>query len=71
MEINDTTKSVYQACHWYGIAPYKIIRNKRNEIVDFKLKWQFCVVSIILVIFYIFSIEYALTNDTNAGYLLR
>lgn len=68
MEINDTTKGVYQACHWCGFAPYTIIRNKRNEIVDFKLKWQFCVFAVVLVIFFTFS---TLLNGNDSAQLLR
>lgn len=71
MEINDTTKSVYQACHFYGFAPYTIIRNKRNEIIDLKLGFWALVYSFVLVVFFCISVEYASINDPEGGYLVR
>lgn len=71
MEINDTTRSVYQACRWYGFVPYSLTRNKLNQIIDLKLSRPLCVYSILLVVFFCISIEYALFYDTYSGYSLR
>lgn len=59
MEINNTTIGVYRMCRLYGFAPYKIIKNKRDQIIVLKLNWPLCVYGILLMIFFILSIEYA------------
>lgn len=71
MELSDTTRSILICCRWYGLAPYTIKRNKRNEIIDLKLSWWSCVFSLALVIFFIISVEYASLTDPNEGYSLR
>lgn len=55
MEINETTQSVTFLCRLFGFAPYKIIRERMNQIVDFKLSYAMCCYSIALIIFLIVS----------------
>lgn len=49
MEINETTQSITFLCQIFGIAPYKIIRNGLNQIVDLKLSYAMCIYSIALI----------------------
>lgn len=71
MELSDTTRSILTCCRWYGLAPYTIKRNKRNEIIDLKLSLWSCVFSFVLVVFFIISVEYASMTDPDEGYSLR
>lgn len=72
MELNITTRSVYQTCSWFGFAPYTIKTNKRNQIIiDLQLNWWSSVYSIALVVFFCISIEYASLTDEPEGYSLR
>lgn len=36
MEISEATRSVYQICRWIGFAPYSIVKDANNEIIDLK-----------------------------------
>lgn len=71
MEINDTTSTVTGLCQLFGFAPYKIIRNKMNQIVDFKLSRAMCVYSTTIIIVFSISANYALLYDLNSGHSVR
>lgn len=50
MEISETTLALVRLCQFNGIAPYKIVRNKANKIVDLKLNPMLCLYSVLFMI---------------------
>lgn len=71
MEINDTTMMVTRFSQLLGFAPYTIIRNKLNQIVDFKLNRALCVYAAALMLGFSISSNYALLYDSTSGHALR
>lgn len=58
-------------CRFFGIAPYQVIRNKMNQIIDLKLSPSMCVYSVIFIISCTFLSNYGLWYDSNSGHPLR
>lgn len=42
MEINEATIDMFLFARWFGFAPYTIIRNSKDQIIDFKLNRPLC-----------------------------
>lgn len=71
MEINDTTLTLTYMCQFLGFAPYKIVRNKLKQIVDFKLSRIMCIYGMTSMIVFGVSSNYALLYDLYSGHSLR
>lgn len=71
MEITETTLSVVWLCQLFGIAPYEIVRNKTNRIVNLKLSRAMCIYSAIFMIICSVSSNYGLLYDLYSGHALR
>lgn len=50
MEVNDTTIQIFRSCRWSGVAPYNIVRNGFNQIVDITINRRLCIYSSILLV---------------------
>lgn len=50
MEVNDTTIEIFRSCRWSGVAPYNIVRNGFNQIVDITINRRLCIYSLILLV---------------------
>lgn len=42
MEINEATIDIFLFARWFGFAPYTVIRNSKDQIIDFKLSRPLC-----------------------------
>lgn len=71
MEINDTTMTLTRVCQLVGFAPYKIVRNKVNQIVDFKLSRVNSIYGLVFMIVFSAFSNYALLYDLYSGHSLR
>lgn len=71
MEINETTMPLTWLCRLLGYAPYKMTRNKLNQMVDFKLSRALCVYGTTLMIVFSVSSNVALLYDMYSGHSLR
>lgn len=71
MEITETTESVVWLSKLFGMAPYEIIRNEANNIVDLRLSTPMCVYSTIFMIICSVSSNYGLFYDMFSGRALR
>lgn len=71
MEINDTTIPLIWFYQLYGFAPYKIVRNKVNQIIDFKRNRILCIYGVTMIIAFTFASNYALLYDFYSGHALR
>lgn len=71
MEITETTKSVVWLSKIFGMAPYEIIRNEANNIVDLKLSTPMCAYSTIFMIIGCISSNWGLFYDMFSGRALR
>lgn len=49
--------SFFQSCRWCGIAPYNLLRDKENQIVDYKLNRFLCLFSLLLLFAFCASIH--------------
>lgn len=71
MEITETTLIVKRLCQFFGFAPYNIIRNQSNQIVNFKLSYTMCFYSLALITIFGVSSNIALYYDFHSGHALR
>lgn len=71
MEINDTTIPLIWFYQLYGFAPYKIVRNKVNQIIDFKRNRILCIYGVTIIITFTLASNYALLYDFYSGHALR
>lgn len=71
MEINDTTMSIFVWSRWFGEAPYTIVRNNRNQIINFELNRAICIYSLTLAIFLFCLTNYLIIHELNMGRPVR
>lgn len=71
MEINNTTIITYYSSRLFGFAPYKLTRDKFNQICGIKFSRFLCAYSVFTVTAFSLLTNYGLYYDTHSVYPIR